>query len=38
MYSTKKSNEDGHADDNMKEENKKRVVEFDEIIRKKGGI
>ena len=38
MYSTIKSNEDGHADDNMKEENKKRVVEFDEIIRKKGGI
>ena len=38
MYSTEKSNEDGHADKNMKEENKKRVVEFDEIIRKKGGI
>lgn len=38
MYDTTKDVEDIIADSNVKDENKNRVIEFDKIIRKKGGI
>ena len=38
LYDTTKDIEDDIAQDNIREENKKKVIDFDKIIRKKAGV